>query len=221
MQKSFNDLKKGYQSFGQNNTHANCSLMKDLAVDGQKPQVMVIACCDSRVDPAIILQTGPGDIFMVRNIAAIVPPFSENAAPDSTSAALEFGICFLKIKHLILLGHSQCGGINALLEQNLTTTFIAPWVAVLEKNRTFQEYLTQQRKTASKTQDKTTLVNACTQEALHASYNNCLTFPWIKQRVEKKALAIHRWFFDIKQASIFEYSTATKNYDPLWQPPNA
>src|SRR5579863_9197421 len=104
--------------------------MQYLSNYGQKPEVMVVACCDSRVDPALILQCDPGDLFVVRNVANIIPPYENDEAHHGTSAALEFGISVLHVKHLILLGHSQCGGIQALLKTNgePQNDFINNWV---------------------------------------------------------------------------------------------
>ena len=98
------------------------SIMEYLSYHGQKPHAMVVSCCDSRVDPALILQCEPGDLFVVRNVANIIPPFEKDEAHHGTSAALEFGIRFLNVQHLILLGHSQCGGIQALLKKGTQFT---------------------------------------------------------------------------------------------------
>src|SRR5579864_1704780 len=118
MEKSFTKILQGYQLFRKKYALGDKSVMHSLSHYGQEPQIMVVACCDSRVDPAVILQCDPGDLFVVRNVANIVPPYEKDEAHHGTSAALEFGICFLQVKHLILLGHSQCGGIQALLESD-------------------------------------------------------------------------------------------------------
>src|SRR5476651_63061 len=107
--------------------------MQYLSHHGQKPEVMVVACCDSRVDPALILQCDPGDLFVVRNVANIIPPYEKDEAHHGTSAALEFGVSFLKVEHLILLGHSQCGGIQALLSSDTNQDdFITNWVSLIK-----------------------------------------------------------------------------------------
>lgn len=186
MQKSLEKFAQGYSSFKEKYLTGNQNLMHDLATHGQKPEAMVIACCDSRVDPAIIFQCDPGDIFTVRNIANIVPPYKSSDVYDATSAALEYGICYLNVKHLIILGHSQCGGIQALinkdsLEQN---DFITDWASVIGLK--------------PNTQDG----DAVAKQALAQSYKNCLTFPWIKERVSQNKLEIHTWFFDIKSGKL-------------------
>lgn len=188
MQRSLNKILNGYKRFRAKYVEGDSSVMQSLSINGQKPETMVIACCDSRVDPALILQCDPGDLFVVRNVANIVPPYEKDDAHHGTSAALEFGVCFLEVKHLILLGHSQCGGIMARinkveLEQD---DFITNWVSVIKTNEQQEQTLDDYAKLA-----------------LRESYKNCMGFPWIKQRVDNGSLAIHLWFFDIKTGQIF------------------
>ena len=189
----------GYLAFRNKYATGDQTIMQQLAHHGQKPETMVISCCDSRVDPSLILQCDPGDLFIVRNVANIVPPYEADERHHGTSAALEFGICYLNIKHLVILGHSQCGGIEALLnKENLTQNdFISHWVTVLDNSTTTQD------------------VNSYAKQALFQSYKNALTFPWIKQRVEDNMLAIHLWFFDIKEGEIFQYSAERNQYVSL------
>src|SRR5437016_2556877 len=124
---------EGYQAFRKKYAHDDMSVMQYLSYHGQQPEVMVVACCDSRVDPALILQCDPGDLFVVRNVANIIPPYEKDEAHHGTSAALEFGVRNLEVKHLILLGHSQCGGIQALLNsQNTNNDFISSWVSLIK-----------------------------------------------------------------------------------------
>lgn len=200
MEKSFKKIIKGYQKFRKKYASVSNSIMQKLARQGQKPETMVIACCDSRVDPALILQCDPGDLFSVRNVANIVPPYEADKGHHGTSAALEFGICYLNIKNLIILGHSQCGGIDALLnsEDLKQNDFITPWVSLIKDDTT-------------STKD----IDEFAKQALLHSYKNCLTFPWIKNRVEEKKLLIHLWFFDIKKGEILTYSFADKQYNKL------
>src|SRR5437660_11150509 len=115
MEQSLIKIKQGYQIFREKYAQGDSSVMQFLSHYGQQPQIMVVACCDSRVDTVLILQCDPGDLFVVRNVANIVPPYEIDGTHHGTSAALEFGIKRLNVYHLILLGHSQCGGIQALL----------------------------------------------------------------------------------------------------------
>lgn len=198
MEQSFKKMLAGYQAFKQKYAQTDNGIMQQLADHGQKPDIMIVACCDSRVDPALILQCHPGDLFIVRNVANIVPPYEADDSHHGTSAALEFGICYLNVKHLIILGHSQCGGIAALLNQQSLTQndFISRWVSLIQT-------------------DALEDTNAAAQSALLHSYHNCLTFPWIKQRIEQQQLAMHLWFFDIKSSEISSYCFEQQGYQPL------
>lgn len=199
MQKSFNKVIKGYQAFRKKYALDDQSVMQYLSRYGQNPEIMVVACCDSRVDPGLILQCDPGDLFVVRNVANIIPPYEKDGAHHGTSAALEFGIRFLKVKHLILLGHSQCGGIQALLDTHSTANdFISNWVSVIN---------------TKDCQSKN--VDDCAKFALQESYENCMNFPWIHSAVTQKTLLIHLWFFDIQKGQIFAYDVAEQTYKPL------
>lgn len=107
-----------------------------MLAQGQNPQIMVVACCDSRVDPALILQAYLGDLFVVRNVANIVPVYSKNSCYQGTGASLEYGVKALKVKHLIILGHSQCGGVRGALEGvGIPNDFITRWVSQIQKIR--------------------------------------------------------------------------------------
>src|SRR5205809_7699132 len=117
MKTSLQKILKGYQLFRTKYALGDQSVMYQLSHYGQQPQIMVVACCDSRVDPALILQCDPGELFVVRNVANIVPPYEKDEMHHGTSAALEFGVCHLNVEHIIILGHSQCGGIHALLNK--------------------------------------------------------------------------------------------------------
>jgi len=203
MEKTFRKIIQGYRVFREKYVLGENSGMQYLAHNGQQPKLMIVACCDSRVDPALILQCDPGDLFVVRNVANIIPPFEKDEAHHGTSAALEFGIRFLQVEHLIILGHSQCGGIHALLNQAELSDndFINNWVSLVKCHKN----------THQNTDD-------FAKRALLDSYQNCLTFPWIKQKVEDQTLKIHVWFFDIKEGEIFTYSQSHKQYIPLEEP---
>lgn len=200
MKKTLNKMLHGYRSFRKKYASGDNTVMQQLSDHGQQPEIMVISCCDSRVDPALILQCDPGDLFVVRNIANIVPPYEKDEAHHGTSAALEYGICFLKVKHLILLGHSQCGGIQMLLskQQAAPNDFISNWVSIV--------------KTPS---DDGHDANEYAKLALHDSLTNCLTFPWLKAALEKNELNIHLWFFDVQKGQVFNYAKEAGEYQPL------
>lgn len=204
MEKVFDKILQGYQVFRAKYAHGDFAGLQ-LLHDGQQPEVMVVACCDSRVDPAVILQCNPGDLFAVRNVANIVPPYEKDESYHGTSAALEFGICGLNVKHLILLGHSRCGGIQKLLQIRDSgvidkNDFIDNWVSIINLPKDEPD------------------VDCCAQLALKQSRDNCMTFPWIAERVNQDTLIIHLWFFDIKMGQIFSYNDKTDEFAPLEVP---
>ncbi len=195
MEQKFAKILAGYQTFRQKYVTSDQSIMQHLHTYGQSPGTMVVACCDSRVDPALLLQCDPGDLFVVRNVANIVPPYEKDEMHHGTSAALEFGIRVLKVQHLILLGHSQCSGIRVLLNKKNADVmnqghndFITNWVSIIDHPNCEGE-------------DE----NEYAKKALHNSYQNCLSFPWIKNAVATGELKIHLWFFDIKDGCILRY----------------
>jgi len=196
------NLLNGYRKFRQKYAEGAYPAMERLAALGQHPKVMIVACCDSRVDPALLLQCHPGDLFVVRNIANIIPPFEDDDRHHGTSAALEYAVCYLGIDDLIILGHSECGGISALLQkENMKQNdFITNWVSV-----SGMESLSH----------ITTEVDTISKKSLHVSYQNCLTFPWIKDRVETEQLNIHRWFLDIQSGNVFSFNEKLKDFVPL------
>ena len=200
MNKTFTRILQGYKEFRSQYAKGDNSIMAKLADKGQKPEIMIVACSDSRVDPALILQCEPGDLFMVRNVANIVPPYEPDSGYHGTSAALEFGICYLKVQHLIILGHSQCGGIRALMteEELKQNDFITNWTSNLETCL-----------------ENTTDVDEMSKIAIAKSVQNCSTFPWISKKVENNTLKIHQWFFDIKTAKMYSFCPENKEYLPL------
>jgi carbonic anhydrase len=200
MQKSFNKIIKGYQKFREKYASKDNDFLLKLAENGQRPEIMVISCCDSRVDPALLLQCDPGDLFVVRNVANIVPPYEKDEAHHGTSAALEFGICHLNIKHLIILGHSHCAGVQVLVnkEKLVQDDFISNWVNLIKSK-----------------DGCTDDVSQCAKDSLISSYKNCLTFPWIEKRLESKSLLIHLWFFEIKEGLIHAYNPEDKTFKPV------
>jgi carbonic anhydrase len=180
------------------------TLFEELVSQGQRPKVMVIACSDSRVDPAMVFNCQPGQLFVVRNIANLIPPCETNDTYHGTSAALEFGTNFLEVEHIIVFGHTQCGGIRFLLENAQTMadakqhSFIAKWIELARPayNKIIAEH-------ADKSiNDQATL---CTEYSLVNSLNNLSTFPWIKERVASGKLSLHAWYFDLATGGIHRY----------------
>lgn len=200
-QAAYDKLLPGYKLFRKKYIDGDKSLMNDLYEIGQKPKIMMVACSDSRVDPAVLFQTSPGDFFVVRNVANFIPSFAKNKTYYSELAALEYGINFLKIPHLIIMGHSECGGLQYLLagDSRDKSDYILPWVSLAQ---------TKDMKVGSD-------ANEYAKEALKLSYENCLTYPWIQEKITKKELVVHLWLFDIKTGTVSTYIRADNKFYPL------
>jgi len=184
----------------------------DKLKHAQHPHVMVIACCDSRVDPAALTGATPGDMFVVRNVANLVPPYAPGGNFASVPAALEFAILSLGVEHVIVLGHAQCGGIHALMSgKEAGGEFIGQWVGIANKAR--ERVLAELQSKPSALQDR-----ACEQASILVSLENLMTYPWIAQRVAAGKVHLHGWYFDIVQGELLGYSPAGNAFEPLAQP---
>jgi carbonic anhydrase len=188
------------------------TLFDALVLHGQKPKIMVVACSDSRVDPAVIFNSQPGELFVIRNIANLVPPCEDNdTSYHGTSAALEFGTCFLEISHIIILGHTQCGGIQTLLEATPTVlhkhphSFIAKWMDLARP--AYDKVITEHGQTPLQEQ-----VTLCEQYALINSLHNLHSFAWIAERVNKGSLTVHAWYFDVATGNLNMYDQTKKHW---------
>jgi carbonic anhydrase len=200
----------GYKKFRQKYFDGNNSIFQDLK-NKQSPKILVVACSDSRVDPSIILNCKPGDLFVVRNVANLVPPFENDDGHHGTSAALEFAVCFLEVKHIIVFGHSSCGGIRSLVENQATMqngNFISKWMrlATPAYQKTIENYPT------SSIDEQ---ASNCAHFALINSLKNLSTFPWIRSRVDNGKLSLHSWYFNIETGAIEEFNAKTDCFDSL------
>ena len=177
----------------------------------QTPKVMVIGCCDSRVDPAIITSADPGDLFILRNVANLVPPFEPDGARHGTSAALEFAVDGLKVEHIVVMGHAGCGGIRALLQRDPTqpsTDFIDVWMSQIDGVR--EQVLHDHAHV-----DAHEHQHICELESIKVSLKNLATFPWIAERLEQGTLQLHGWDYDIGRAQLMAYDAASDDFKPM------
>jgi carbonic anhydrase len=200
----------GFKRFQDNYFGQDRHLYEQLKL-GQYPRALVVACCDSRVDPAILTGSEPGDIFVVRNVANLVPPCEYGGGYHGVSAALEFAVCQLGVEHIIVLGHSQCGGIRALMRGSgncENAEYVAKWVQIAApaRDKVLQEL---------PRQDFELQVRACEQAAILQSLENLLSFPWIAQRMSTGDLTAHGWYFDLDQGELLGYDPAVKSFVPL------
>jgi len=203
-------LIEGFSRFRERHFAQNDALFRGLVEQGQTPRILVVACCDARVDPALIMDCAPGDLFVIRNVANLVPPAENQGHYHGTSAALEFGVRKLNVGHLIVLGHAHCGGIRALLEGDMQKgdAFISEWMGIADaaRERVSREFADAGNAARHR---------ACEQQAILVSLDNLMTFSWIRERVEQGTLALHGWYFDIERGELLGYAPATHRFETL------
>jgi carbonic anhydrase len=186
-------LIEGYQAFTGSRLPHEQERFQALAEEGQRPEIMVIGCCDSRVSPEVIFDAAPGELFVVRNVANLVPPYTPDGAQRAVSAALEFAVQALRVKHIVVLGHARCGGIRAYAEPSGPLSpgdFIGKWMELIkpaaerigppEQHASLDDYL-----------DK--LEHA----AMELTLENLMTFPCVRTLVERGKLTLHAAFFGV------------------------
>lgn len=191
-------LIEGFKRFRGDYFEANRARFERLAGRPQHPRYAVVTCCDSRIDTTRVFDAIPGEVFLIRNIANLVPPYEPDRHHHSTSAAIEYGVRILKVGQFVILGHAGCGGIQALLDPPAPPTdFINLWL-----------------ETAASARDRT-LSNAglskeerqryCELEALKSSLANLLTFPWLKARMEDGSLQVDALHLDLERGALLLY----------------
>ncbi|MBW6525662.1 carbonic anhydrase [Sphingomonas sp. RHCKR7] len=194
----FNDMVEGYYRFRGNEWLEERERWTELA-SGQSPKVMVIACSDSRVDPATIFGSRPGEVFVVRNVAALVPPFETGGGRHGVSAALEFAVTVLQVEEVLVLGHGACGGVKAALSGDLKQAepghggFVAAWIDLLDDAR---EKVIHEHGQGPEGQ------TALEQEGVKVSLSNLMTFPFVQERVEAGKLRLHGAVFAIADGKL-------------------
>ena len=181
--------------------------------EGQEPEVMIIACSDSRVDPSQIFDVDPGEIFVVRNVAALVPPFETTPGHHGVSAALEFAVQVLKVKEIVVMGHGLCGGCKAALTQSLHGSepghggFIADWISLLDDAR---EPVAKSLGTEGREAER-----AMELAAVRVSLENLMTFPCVRSKVGKGTLRLRGAFFAIADGVLHLMDEATGEFAPV------
>src|ERR1700740_1411871 len=200
-------LLDGYRTFRTQRLPIEQSRYRELSERGQSPETMVIGCCDSRVSPEVIFDAGPGELFVMRNIANLVPTYQPDSAAHGVSAALEFAANVLKGKHIVVLGHAQCGGIRAFIDKAAPLSpgdFIGKWMAMFIKpgevveqreNETMQHFVTRIEKAA-----------------VFRSIENLMTFPFVRKRVESGELQLHGAYFGVAEGSLYVLDRVAKEF---------
>lgn len=208
---SISQLVEGFQRFREQHFERNDSLYQQLVKEGQTPKTLVVACCDSRVDPALVLDCEPGDLFVIRNVANLVPPAEGRAGHHGTTAAIEYGVRTLGVEHIIVLGHAHCGGIRTLIRSgsvNAPVSFIDDWMCLAESARS-----SVMAEIPQATQEEQ--ARACEQRAILVSLDNLMTFNWVREQVEAGRLTLHGWYFDIEHGQLLRYDATTRGFVPL------
>ena len=202
-------LIKGYERFRSGYYKEHKQLIHKLASEGQSPKICIISCCDSRVDTSVIFDTNPGDLFVIRNVANLVPPCVLDDGHHGTSAALEFAVLGLQVESIIVLGHSQCGGIKSLIDngrEKNEKSFISNWMCQLDNIR---EEITDNPSFISQEMR----YRCCEQYSILNSLDNLKSFSWIDERIKAGKLKVHGWYYDVFSADLFTTQDGQREFE--------
>ncbi len=201
-------LLAGYRSFIEGRYLAETATYRSLARDGQAPQTMVVACCDSRAAPETIFGSAPGELFVVRNVANLVPPYTPDGEFHGTSAALEFAVVALKVRHIVVMGHGRCGGIKAALDPEAVPLsqgdFIGKWMSLVRP--VADAVGANELMTASERQ------TALERISIRHSLGNLRSFPDIAARERAGELTLHGAWFDISSGELWAMDPETGDF---------
>src|SRR5689334_21014530 len=200
-------LLDGYRTFTSQRLPTEQSRYRELSERGQSPAVMVIGCCDSRVSPEVIFDVGPGELFVVRNVANLVPVYQPDGGAHGVSAALEYAVSVLRVPHIVVLGHAQCGGIRAFIDKIDPLSpgdFIGRWMAMFIKPGEVVEQ--RERETM---QDFTIRIEKA---AIFRSLENLMTFPFVRKAVESGEMQLHGAYFGVAEGSLFVLDPEAKEF---------
>lgn len=192
-------LMSGFRNFRKKFYSGESSIYDKLSNNWQGPKTLMIGCSDSRVDPAILSDAGPGELFVVRNVANLVPPFESGGGHHGVSAAIEFAVVNLKIQNIIILGHRQCGGIRALLfpEEIQSGGFVHQWMKIAQPAKARALALIPSG-------DQLALWKQCELESIKTSIENLRTFPFVQQAIKERDLSLMGIYFDIEKGELLE-----------------
>ncbi len=199
----------GYSAFAGGRLRREQDRYRELAEHGQSPQIMVIGCCDSRVSPEVIFDASPGELFVVRNVANIVPPYAPDERAHGVSAALEFGIGALCVKHIVVLGHAHCGGVKAYAEDAEPLSpgdFIGKWMALMAPAAT---------KTPRGESSPADYLVRLEQANVVNSLDNLMTFPRLAKLIESGKIATHGAYFGVASGDLSVLDKASGRFRPV------
>ena len=200
----------GYQTFATQRLPTEQSRYRELSERGQAPETMVIGCCDSRVSPEVIFDAGPGELFVMRNVANLVPPYAPDGEAHGVSAALEFAVQVLRVKHIVVLGHAQCGGIKAVVEESEPLSpgdFIGSWMALIAPK------VEEERRASIET--KAEFTTRMEQHAVKISLQNLMTFPCVQVLVDRGKLHLHGAYFGVAHGTLSVLDTASGKFERI------
>ncbi len=202
-------LLAGYRNFMSGRYASESSRYRSLAREGQAPETMVIACCDSRAAPEAIFDAGPGELFVVRNVANLVPPYSPDGEYHSTSAALEFAVQSLKVRNIVVMGHGRCGGIRAALDPGAEPLspgdFIGKWMSLVAPAA--EAVSGNSMMTAAERQ------TALERISIRYSLANLRSFPCVSILERKERLSLHGAWFDISSGELWVMNPETGDFE--------
>ncbi|MCG6882261.1 MAG: carbonic anhydrase [Silicimonas sp.] len=206
-------LLKRYQGWKATSFTENRAWYKRLADEGQRPRGMVISCCDSRVNVSSIFEADAGEFFIHRNIANLVPPYEPDGDHHGTSAAIEYAVTALHVPHIIVVGHSNCGGVagchamcsGAAPELNETSSFVGRWMDILRPG--FDRI--------DKDKDESEQLRALERQAIIVSLENLLTFPFIVEARKQQELSLHGLWTDLAEGALWQYDAASREFVPV------
>jgi carbonic anhydrase len=210
------DLREGYRRFRDGRLKVEADRYRALASE-QNPATMIIGCADSRVDPATIFGASPGELFVVRNVAALVPPYEETGNYHGTSAAVEFAVTGLKVQNIVVLGHGMCGGISASLavaEARPVGRFVKPWVELIGDLR--DELVDRIPASQPELRQK-----ALERMAIQQSLDNLMTFPFVAEAVDDGQLSLHGAWFSIADAELQWLDGSSGVFEAVVTPPGS
>ena len=208
-------LLAGYQSFVAGRLPQEQARFRELSEKGQAPRVLVIGCCDSRVSPDVIFGAGPGELFVARNVANLVPTYGPDAHHHGTSAALEYAVMGLRVEHVVVMGHAQCGGVGAYVQNELDPyarplspgDFIGQWMTLIAPAA---------KSLGPPSEPIADYVEKLSKESIRQSLRNLRTFPWVRNLEERGRLKLHGAYFGVADGKLQTLDEESGLFKPVF-----
>jgi carbonic anhydrase len=205
----------GYRAFVAGRLPQEQARFRELSEKGQSPRVFVIGCCDSRVSPEVIFGAGPGELFVARNVANLVPTYGPDARQHGTSAALEYAVMGLRVEHVVVMGHAQCGGVSAYVQNEVDPysrplsagDFIGQWITLMAPAA---------KQLGQPVEPIADYIERLAKESVRQSLHNLRTFPWVKILEERGKLALHGAYFGVADGRLQVLDEASGVFAPVF-----